>query len=51
MIIAVELVVVGCLQKYIGGIDRCDDHDGKTKREIKQGVLSRQVGSLCEKWH
>jgi hypothetical protein len=27
-----ELVFVGCLQKYIGGIDRCGDYDGKRKR-------------------
>jgi len=26
-----ELVFVGCLQKYIGGVDRGDDHDGRTK--------------------
>ncbi len=30
--IAMELAVVGCLEKYVGGIDRCDDHDGKRKR-------------------
>jgi len=29
----------------MGGIDRCDDHDG----EMKQNVLLRQVGSLTEK--
>ena len=32
MMITMELVFVGCLEKYVGEIDRCDDHDGKTKR-------------------
>jgi len=34
MMIAMELAFVGCLQKYIGVIDRCDDHDGEAKRGI-----------------
>ncbi len=31
--------------KFIGGIDRGDDHDGKREREVKRGVVSRQVSS------